>query len=422
MCRARKKNGYYDRFRNRIIFPIFDHSAAVVGFGGRVMDDARPKYLNSPETPLYNKSRSLYGLHRAREACRASRSAFIVEGYFDLLALHQHGIGNAVATLGTSLTPEHMQILKGLVGKNGKVVLVYDSDVAGIKAAHRSIEVFEKSFVDANILILPEGHDPDSFLFEFGREAFDQRAADALGVIPFLIETAVQTHGLTVEGKVRIIAALKMPIAALEDAMARTLYVKELAERIEVPEAAVLEKVRQASTDRAGGRRNRSAVAAGRPPSESACEMVADTDAAIRYRGSRIERRIIAMMLQFPEILPEIAKRKVVDSIEDDTLKSIGQCILDNRSCADNPVAELTRRIAAGGQRELLSLLAIEEDCWDREGCLKLLMQFEISRSRSRDELLNRIKAAEAADDQNLLRELLQQKQSEAQKRVSRCR
>lgn len=150
--------------------------------------------------------------------------------------------------------------------------------------------------------------------------------------------------------------------------------------------------------------------------------MGGDADPAIRFRGSRIERRIIAMMLQFPEILPEIAKRKVLDGFEDDTLKSIGQCILDNRSCAGNPVADLTRRMEAVGQRELLALLAIEEDCWDREGCLKLLMQFEISHSRSRDDLLIRIKAAEAANDQNLLLELLQQKQIEARKRVSRCR
>ena len=109
------KSGYYDRFRDRIIFPIFDESRQVIGFGGRVLDDSMPKYLNSPETPLYNKSRSLYGLHSAKEKCRESHSVFIVEGYFDLLALHQHGIQNSVATLGTSLTHEHVRDRKSVV-------------------------------------------------------------------------------------------------------------------------------------------------------------------------------------------------------------------------------------------------------------------------------------------------------------------
>jgi len=156
------KSGFYDRFRSRIIFPIFDVSMQVIGFGGRVMDDSLPKYLNSPETPVYNKSRSLYGLHMAKGKCRETRTVFIVEGYFELLALHQHGIQNSVATLGTSLTPEHVQILRGFIGKSGRVVLVYDSDIAGIKDAQRSIEVYDKGYVDASILVLHDGYEPDS--------------------------------------------------------------------------------------------------------------------------------------------------------------------------------------------------------------------------------------------------------------------
>ena len=127
-----RKNGegHYDRFRNRIIFPIFNGQNQAVGFGGRVMDDALPKYLNSPETPVYNKSRSLYGLHRARQKCRVTQTVYVVEGYFDLLAMHQFGIENTVATLGTSLTADHVQILKGFVGEGGKACLLYTSDAA----------------------------------------------------------------------------------------------------------------------------------------------------------------------------------------------------------------------------------------------------------------------------------------------------
>ena len=179
----KSKRGFYDRFRDRIIFPIFNINKQVVGFGGRVLDDSLPKYLNSPETPVYNKRKSLYGLHEAKGRCRESQTVYVVEGYFDLLALHQHGFRDSVATLGTAITPDHVKILRGFVGKDGKLILVYDSDAAGIKAAQRSIEVFEKGFVNARILVLPAGQDPDSFLFEFGAESLLNAAAQALSII-----------------------------------------------------------------------------------------------------------------------------------------------------------------------------------------------------------------------------------------------
>ncbi|MGD8982018.1 MAG: DNA primase, partial [Desulfobacterales bacterium] len=172
IVKRENKDGFYDRFRNRIIFPIFNVNMHVIGFGGRVLDDNLPKYLNSPETPIYNKSSSLYGLHRARQKCRETETVYIVEGYFDLLALHQNGFQNSVATLGTSITPDHVHILRNIIGKDGRVVLVFDSDDAGMKAALRSLGIFMNAEVDASIMLLPSGHDPDSYLFEFGCESF----------------------------------------------------------------------------------------------------------------------------------------------------------------------------------------------------------------------------------------------------------
>ena len=199
---ARKKGeGYYDRFRNRIIFPIFNGQNQTVGFGGRVMDSTLPKYLNSPETPVYSKSHSLYGLHQARQECRAKQTVYVVEGYFDMLAMHQFGLENTVATLGTSLTAEHVQILKGFVGEGGQAVLVYDSDQAGIKAAQRSVSVFQKGLLAAQVLVLPKGHDPDSFLMEKGPADFLKAAEKSMGMIRFMVESAVEKHGLSIDGK-----------------------------------------------------------------------------------------------------------------------------------------------------------------------------------------------------------------------------
>ena len=249
------QRGSYDRFRDRIIFPIIDVNMKIVGFGGRVMDDGEPKYLNSPETPVYNKSRTLYGLHLAKNACRTAGSVYIVEGYLDLMALHQHGIENSVATLGTALTADHIRLLTRFAQR---MVLVYDSDEAGIRSAQRCIDTFWKEHVDfrredvfqeekadTRILVLPEGHDPDSFLFENGAESFEAAASTAPGIISFLIDRAIQKHGLSTEGKIRVVSQLQAPLAAINDRVARSLYIKQLSERIEIDEKVVLEKIRE---------------------------------------------------------------------------------------------------------------------------------------------------------------------------------
>ena len=403
------KSGFYDRFRSRIIFPIFDISMQVIGFGGRVMDDSLPKYLNSPETPVYNKSRSLYGLHMAKGRCRESKTVFIVEGYFDLLALHQHGIQNSVATLGTSLTPEHVQILRGFIGENGRVVLVYDSDIAGIKAAQRSIEVFDKGYVDASIVVLPAGHDPDSYLLEFGAEPFTKLAAESKEIISFLIDCAVKKHlsacdaqagGLSTKGKIHIISDMKVPLAAINDNVARSLYVKELAERIGIDETAVLEKVRE--------------VSAGR--SSDIAKPAADY--VLQNNGNRLERRIIAMMLQFPEVLSEVDNRGLLNLFEDNILKSIGHFILKRKDRSGELASELMTIIDDKDKKSIIASLVMGDDLWDRDGCLKLIAQFESSRYRHERKLLQEIKDAEERNDHELLLRLLKKKQMQAKNKI----
>jgi len=415
IIKRKSENGYYDRFRNRIIFPIFDVGKQVLGFGGRVMDDSLPKYLNSPETSVYNKSRSLYGLHIAKEHCRASETVYIVEGYFDLLALHQHGILNSVATLGTSLTQGHVRILRGFVGKNGGFILVYDSDEAGIKAAERSIKVFDKEHADAQILVLPEGYDPDSYLFEFGYKSFMNAASKAKSIIPFLIDSAVKKYGLSVEGRIRIMSDLKQPLANINDSVKRSLYIKELAEIIGIDEAAVMEKVRIVSGNKSI------------KPNKELPDKTQDRNLALK--GDRHERKIIAMMLQFPEILPEIISRNILDHFEDESLKLIGQLVLKQRdrdglrdelhdvsTQGNGLVSDIINSIDDREKRSIIASLSIGEDKWGREGCLKLLSQFELFRKRQEKTLLQKIKIAEESNDYELLLELLKKKQIQVRK------
>jgi DNA primase len=422
-------SGYYDRFRNRIIFPIFDVNMQIVGFGGRVLDDSLPKYLNSPETPVYSKSRSLYGIHRAKDKCRAAGTVFIVEGYLDLLALHQHGIENSVATLGTALTPEHVRLLTRYAGR---MILVYDSDEAGIRSAQRCIEtfwqehvdfrredVFSEEKADTHILVLPAGHDPDSFVFENGPEPFLASASNSPGIITFLMDCAIRRHGLTPEGKLRTISELQEPLSAINDRVAQALYIQQLAERIGIAETAVLERVRAVADKKSRLSASGSKTAApanesqkiGSARSAPGSAQLSDVNAGIRF-----ERRIIAMMLQFPEILPEIDKQNILEYFEDSTLQSIGNMILNFHPTSADQVSELMSQINNEQNESLIASLSMEEGSWNKKGCHRLLGKFMDIRQKLRNNRLleEQIKAAEKSNDQDLLLSLLSKKQKMA--------
>jgi DNA primase len=420
---ARKnKSGYYDRFRNRIIFPIFDGNRQVVGFGGRVLDDSLPKYLNSPETPVYNKSRSLYGIHRAKDKCRATGTVFIVEGYLDLLALHQHGIENCVATLGTALTAQQVRILSRFASR---IVLVYDSDEAGLRSAVRCIEtfwqehvdfrrqdVFREEKADTHIMVLPSGHDPDSYVFEYGPEAFLEAASKAPGIITFLMDCAIRKNGLSTEGKIRIIADMQAPLAAINDSVARALYIKQVAERIGIDERAVAQRVGTVGNLKTVPGRYAGNEFSGSGKSDAAgSARVAETDG----RGSRTERKIIAMMLQYSDVLPEIKALNILKYFENTVLKKIGEFILERYRQDDGQVSELISRMDRQ-QQQIIAELAMVEESWNMKGCLRLLGRFVETRRKGRESgvLDEQIRAAEKSNDQMLLLTLLKQKQKMA--------
>lgn len=399
----KKNQGFYDRFRNRVMFPIFNTSRQVIGFGGRVLDDSKPKYLNSPETPVYNKSASLYGAHAARNRARETGAVYIVEGYFDLLALHQHGVTNAVATLGTSLTPDHVRLLSR--GFAQKAYLLFDSDEAGLKAARRSISLFMNAAMDAAVIVLPKGYDPDSFIFEHGREAFEKASANAVDMIEFLIESAVTAHGLSLEGKVRIIDEMKSILSEINDAVARSLYVKFLSERLGVDERAVMEKVQAVKKNAPGLETHLS------PPKDAAS---AEEETPVSCEGLRFEKQIICMMVKHPEIRKEIQKRRVLDYFADRNLIDMARRIMEDPSGEGPHPSAIMNRLNSDESQKMLASVLISDECWDDESCAKLLSQFINSRSRRQDTLLRQIRAAEENKDEELLFALLRKKQEQS--------
>lgn len=196
----------YDRFRDRIVFPIQNVRGAIVGFGGRSLGGGEPKYLNSPETPLFEKGHELYGLFQARRAIREAGRVVVVEGYMDVVALSQHGIGYAVATLGTATTPTHVQ---KLLRQSDEVIFCFDGDAAGSRAAWRALENSLGQLVDGkqvSFLFLPQGEDPDSFVRKAGGPAFEALLGDALPLTEFLVrELAAAVNLQTVEGRARLL-------------------------------------------------------------------------------------------------------------------------------------------------------------------------------------------------------------------------
>lgn len=177
-----EKGNVFDRFRNRVIFPVFDYKGRVIGFGGRVLDDSKPKYLNSPETPIFNKGINLYGLNFAIKNGLKERYFIMVEGYMDCISLHQYGITNAVASLGTALTENQARLMKRYADK---VIISYDADFAGQKATMRGLGILTKAGFDVRVLTVPQGKDPDEFIRSNGREAFIKLIDNAVSLIDY---------------------------------------------------------------------------------------------------------------------------------------------------------------------------------------------------------------------------------------------
>lgn len=209
---ANERGGHYDRFRSRIMFPIIDMTGRVTAFGGRILGDGKPKYMNSPESPIFDKGRLLFGLHQHRETIRRQRRALVVEGNFDLLLLAVHGIDNVVAPLGTALTREHVRALRTY---SSEAILLFDADAAGLKAAMRSIPFFLAEQVEGRVAVLPAGHDPDSFVRAEGPAAVAALVDNARPLAEFAFDALVRQHGLTLAGKSKITTELK---ALLKDA------------------------------------------------------------------------------------------------------------------------------------------------------------------------------------------------------------
>ncbi len=265
----RDNGGFYDRFRNRVMFPIHDHRGRLIGFGGRVLDSGEPKYLNSPETPLFHKGRELYGLHRARDALKREGRVLVVEGYMDVVALAQFGLDYAVATLGTATTRDHLERLFRHVPE---VVFCFDGDRAGREAAWRALENALPVLNEGrqlSFLFLPEGEDPDTLVRKEGAEAFGVRLKSALPLPEYFFQQlAAQVDLNRLDGRARLVELARPHLAKLRPGALHQLMQVRLAELGRLPLADIsrlMEGGGRPVASSAGGRGGRSAPGGQRP-------------------------------------------------------------------------------------------------------------------------------------------------------------
>ena len=306
---GQEKGRRYDRFRDRIMFPIFDARNNVIGFGGRVLDRGEPKYLNSPETPLFSKGRELYGLTQARAAIRDDGFVLVVEGYMDVVALAQFGVGNAVATLGTATTVDHIH---KLFRQTDRIVFCFDGDRAGRKAAWRALESALAELTDgrsASFLFLPTEHDPDSYVREYGNERFRQQALSAQPLSEYLLhELESRCDVRSAEGRAQLVTEAKPLITQVPAGALRTQLLHLLAPAVGLSATELAEACGLRMPQRRGSYPARAPAAAPRTAPSSPA------------------RKLLCILLQRPELGTRLGH---LEDVDDDPWLKASQAIAD---------------------------------------------------------------------------------------------
>lgn len=242
----KEKGRKYDRFRNRVMFPVFDYQGKVIGFGGRVLDDSKPKYLNSPETLVFQKGTNLYGLNFALKHNMNERYFVIVEGYMDLISLHQYGITNVVASLGTALTISQARLLKRYADK---VIISYDADMAGQMATLRGLEILRTAGFDVRVLSIPQGKDPDEYVRSNGRDAFLKLVNSAEPLIDYRIKKAEEGINFKNSQSLILYAKRIMEIISDLDPVEKDVYIKKASENTGIKEQTLYDILKSKMKD-----------------------------------------------------------------------------------------------------------------------------------------------------------------------------
>ena len=400
--------GYYDIFRSRIVFPIQNVRGKIVAFGGRLINDEAddaaesPKYLNSPESPIYEKGANLYGLNLAIEHIRQQKNAVLVEGYMDLITAHQADVRNVVASLGTALTKRQVKLLKRFAPQ---VTMVFDADAAGRAAAEKGHGIFLEEGLKVRAASLPADSDPDEFIKQQGAEAFTEEINKSTPLMEFIIDNAVAENDLsTIQGKVDCVSSALPFLARIENSVERGEYIKLLSEKASVPEKDIQADLGRSST-RARGRAH--------SPQRDTLKAEAEKD-----RYSAAEGQLLHLILHQKEILDSHSERLKPALFKHEEYNQIIKALLklDDRK-QNQSLSGLIDILEGDRARQLASQMMMQQmdlDDWQRttEECLKLLEERAAEPGVSTVEMLNKtaleLKEAESRGEEigSLLRKL----------------
>lgn len=285
---AQGRSGYYDKFRNRVIIPIRDARGRIVGFGGRVLDNSTPKYLNTAETQWFNKRRLLFGLDIALKAIRKSGKAVVVEGYMDAISLYAAGFDNVVASMGTAFSQEQAKLLQRLADE---VIFCYDSDSAGRKASVRAVSIAREAGLKVRIAGVPDGKDPDEYVRQHGKDAFEKVLAAAQNGIDFQIdETILQNNVANLAGKVEAVSNILPFLLECKNEIEASEHIRRLAQRLTIDEGLIAEEYRKAA--RKGGRQQAGQLQV----------MPEEKSAGV---GQQAEELLLRLLLEQPQLCDE---------------------------------------------------------------------------------------------------------------------
>ena len=334
------QHGLYDHMRNRLIFPIREVSGKVVAFGGRTLGDDRAKYINSPESPVYKKSRVLYGLYETREALRQAKEAIVVEGYFDLLRCVDSGIENVVATCGTALTAQQAGLLKRYVSN---VLVVYDGDEAGKRAALRSIGILVAAGLSVRAMVPPDGQDPDDYIRDHGPEAFRQMASEAPDFVQFYVRMSDDRTG-TIEGRSEVAKELFAVLRDIDDLVRREEYLKLLARELSLDPHRCREEFEKFLRGEAE-RSNREL------PEPEAIPAINDHD-----------REFVGILLSDEKLLEDVVAALRPLGLTPTPLLEVVEAV------SAHPIAQVPQHLASDAAKRLFSAGASGEETWGERG------------------------------------------------------
>jgi len=387
-----KKDGhYYDHFRGRIMFPIFDLNHQIIGFGGRNLDDSLPKYINTPETPLYHKGDSLYGLDSASKNIRERGLAIIVEGYMDMLVLRQHGISNSVAILGTALTSDQIRRLKGYTKD---VVVLFDPDDAGREAALRSFPLFLNEGISAKVLVLPEGEDPDSFVNRYGADEFKELLKGATPIFDFYLDQALAHMDTGVDGKIKVLREALPIFMDLEQGATRFLYVHRFSEKTGINEAIVWEELRHREDNRSEGRGT----------SQLKDRFFSDQDP--RKYGTDLQ--FLNLLVHYPEIIDGFKDKEWELIVSDPEIIKVIRVLMEQSPSGIN-LDGIEEFLDSPGAREQIRVILMSKPFYVKELVDQAVSEF--SKKIAKIKISQSISHAKAEGDMEMLNRLVKARQ-----------